>query len=261
MNEYKLKFGNRVLTYPGHNGYVMFNGTQPKSLTLYASEGGTLTANEITGLPGDTIILSTAYNTYWRFSGYELTGDGELVGDTYTFGSEDATICACYKKNAFTAYGDFNMITAGTYIIENGATSNAISYAHYVSGDNVPSSYYNLTLSSNNGGTKNVKESGWNPSEEISGYWLSADTIAESWSERLATRITASLQTNEIDFGNVITTSIGGGQTYVENLHSETFTPGITRRYLNVYNATTRHYFQNLRNITQNSWTATGYAP
>ena len=106
-NEYKLTFGNRVIIYPGHNGYVMFNGTQPKSLTLYASEGGTLTANEITGLPGDTINLTTAYNTYWRFSGYELTGDGELVGDTYTFGTENATICACYKKNAFTATGEF----------------------------------------------------------------------------------------------------------------------------------------------------------
>lgn len=56
-----------------------------KTLTLYHSDGGTITANELTGYPGDTINLTTAYNTYWRFSGYQLTGDGELVGNDYTF--------------------------------------------------------------------------------------------------------------------------------------------------------------------------------
>ena len=99
---------NGVETTGVWNGEVVW-GSSPsfKTLTLYHSEGGTLTANELTGYPGDTINLSTAYNTYWRFSGYQLTGDGELVGNDYTFGTEDATICACYKVNAFTASGGF----------------------------------------------------------------------------------------------------------------------------------------------------------
>lgn len=100
---YKLQYDGMTLTYPGWNGCVGYEAAPAfKTLTLYHSEGGTLTANELTGYPGDTINLSTAYNTYWRFSGYQWTGDGTLANNAYTFGTEDATICACYKPNAFT---------------------------------------------------------------------------------------------------------------------------------------------------------------
>ena len=103
---YKLQYDGKTLTYPGWNGYVSYEySTAFKTLTLYNSEGGTLTANKLTGYPGETINLTTAYDTYWRFSGYQLTGDGSLVGNDYTFGNEDASICACYKVNAFTASG------------------------------------------------------------------------------------------------------------------------------------------------------------
>ena len=104
---YKLQYDGMTLTYPGWNGYVSYAAPSFKTLTLYHSEGGTLTANTLTGYPGDTINLSTAYDTYWRFSGYQLTGDGSLVGNDYTFGNEDASICACYKVNAFTATGSW----------------------------------------------------------------------------------------------------------------------------------------------------------
>lgn len=104
-DSYKLQYDGMTLTYPGWGGYVSYEKQSFKTLTLLNSEGGTLTANTLTGYPGDTINLSTAYNTYWRFSGYQLTGDGSLVGNDYTFGTEDATICACYKPNSFTASG------------------------------------------------------------------------------------------------------------------------------------------------------------
>lgn len=105
-DSYKLQYDGMTLTYPGWNGYVSYEySTAFKTLTLYNSEGGTLTANKLTGYPGETINLTTAYDTYWRFSGYQLTGDGSLVGNDYTFGNEDASICACYKVNAFTATG------------------------------------------------------------------------------------------------------------------------------------------------------------
>lgn len=102
---YKLQYDGMTLAYPGWGGYVSYESQSFKTLTLLNSEGGTLTANTLTGYPGDTVNLSTAYNTYWRFSGYQWTGDGSLVGNDYTFGTEDATICACYKPNAFTASG------------------------------------------------------------------------------------------------------------------------------------------------------------
>ena len=87
----------------------VYQSLKPITLTLCASEGGTLTATSITGLPGDTVTLSTAYNTYWRFSGYAKAGDGSISNNTYTFGEDDEQIVsAYYKKNAFTAIGKFN---------------------------------------------------------------------------------------------------------------------------------------------------------
>lgn len=73
---YKLQYDGMTLTYPGWGGYVSYESQSFKTLTLLNSEGGTLTANTLTGYPGDTVNLSTAYNTYCRFSGYQWTGDG-----------------------------------------------------------------------------------------------------------------------------------------------------------------------------------------
>lgn len=141
---------NGVETTGVWNGEVVWGVPQFKTLTLYNSEGGTLTANTLTGYPGDTISLSTAYNTYWRFSGYQLTGDGELVGNDYTFGTEDATICACYKVNAFTASGGWekgsnvNCSTAGrdVYTTANVPAKYAIVSYHT---SNVPTAWYNTS--------------------------------------------------------------------------------------------------------------------
>ena len=138
---------NGVETTGVWNGEVVWGVPQFKTLTLYHSEGGTLTANELTGYPGDTINLSTAYNTYWRFSGYQWTGDGTLANNTYTFGSEDATICACYKPNAFTASGGFEKgsnVTCSTAGRDVVATANVpAKYAttsYHTS--NVPAAWY-----------------------------------------------------------------------------------------------------------------------
>lgn len=76
VDTYKLQYNGMSLAYPGWGGFISYKNTQPKTLTLHHSEGGTLTASDLTGYPGDTVNLSTAYNTYWRFSGYRLTGDG-----------------------------------------------------------------------------------------------------------------------------------------------------------------------------------------
>ena len=145
---FKLQYNGMTLTYPGWNGYVSYDAPAFKTLTLYNSEGGTLTANKLTGYPGDTINLSTAYDTYWRFSGYQLTGDGSLVGNDYTFGNEDASICACYKKNAFTATGGFEKgsnvsVTANQ---KHNNSTNIIKYAtiNAHTGD-IPTSWYSTS--------------------------------------------------------------------------------------------------------------------
>lgn len=107
---YKLQYNEMTLAYTGWNGYVGYESAPAfKTLTLCASNGGTLTADTITGMPGDTITLSPIYNTYWRFSGYDVYGDGSISDNTYTFGSDDEQIVSAYfKKNAFTATGTYN---------------------------------------------------------------------------------------------------------------------------------------------------------
>lgn len=149
---YKLQYSGMTLAYPGCNGYMSFESAPAyKTLTLCAAEGGTLTADSITGMPGDTVQLSTAYNTYWRFSGYAKAGDGTLSNNTYTFGEDDEQIVSAYfKKNAFTATGGWEKgsnVTASkpkgsqTYVYTaNVPAKYAVHGAH--TGD-VPAAWYN----------------------------------------------------------------------------------------------------------------------
>lgn len=104
---YKLQYNGMTLAYPGWNGYVGYDNVPAfKTLTLCASEGGTVTASVLTGLPGDTVTLTPTYNTYYRFNNYSVTG-GTIAGNTFTFGNEDATAQANFKVNYFTATGNF----------------------------------------------------------------------------------------------------------------------------------------------------------
>lgn len=86
---------------------------KPLTLTLETDGNGTLTADTVTGYAGDTVELTTAYNTYYRFSGYNVTG-GTIDGNTFTFGDEDATVYAAFKPNAFTATGTFALASTVT---------------------------------------------------------------------------------------------------------------------------------------------------
>lgn len=80
------------------------------TLTLQTDGHGTLNANTLTGYAGDKVNLTTAYNTYYRFSGYGVTG-GSVAGNVFTFGSTDATVKANFKSNTFTASGTFDLGT------------------------------------------------------------------------------------------------------------------------------------------------------
>lgn len=116
---YKLQYNGMTLAYPGWNGYVGYEDVPAfKTLTVYASEGGTITASVLTGMPGDTAQITTAYDTYYRFRGYYTAGGGSLNGNVYTFGDADANISALYKVNYFTASGGWdkgsNVSAAGT---------------------------------------------------------------------------------------------------------------------------------------------------
>lgn len=140
---YKIQYMNNTLTYPGWNGYVGYEDAPKfKTLTLYASNGGTVTASVLTGMPGDTAQITTAYNTYYRFSGYNTAGGGSLNGNVYTFGDTDADISALYKVNYFTASGGWEKGSNVTVTAGNAANI-ALKYAtaSYKT-SNVPTAWY-----------------------------------------------------------------------------------------------------------------------
>lgn len=263
---YKLQYANNTLTYPGWNGYVSYEVQPFKTLTLLNSEGGTLTANTLTGYPGDTINLSTSYNTYWRFSGYQLTGDGSLVGNDYTFGTEDATICACYKPNAFTATGGFEKgsdvecaaaernskeVNIGEkYAIRNAST-----------GD-IPASWYS-------------NSNRWHPSN-ASAYKINLNT-------KMYFTTTASINTEKTRNGCTVVSLVGSTENQKQTYAGK---PGLTYSYNKSFTSESQDYYgvsarmtatgwvggfgglegrtsriKYIATGTNGSWTATGYAP
>ena len=115
LNENKFLFEQSDVT-----AEAVFTDTQQIfTLTLQTDGHGTLSANKLTGYSGDTVTLSTAYNTYYRFSAYAQTG-GSISNNTFTFGTQDATAKATFKPNAFTATGTFAL--ANTVTASGGST-------------------------------------------------------------------------------------------------------------------------------------------
>ena len=269
---YKLKYNGMTLTYPGWNGYVSYDAPAFKTLTLYNSEGGTLTANKLTGYPGDTINLSTAYDTYWRFSGYQLTGDGSLVGNDYTFGNEDASICACYKKNAFTATGGFDKGSNVTCTGANGdGASNyaniPLKYAiHGAHTGNVPASWYSTSNRWNPSNASAYKIT-LNPKMSVTGRRLTyggKDGIAFTAVSLIGNTQTQSQNWSLIGSNTTSTQTWNYNKSFTSTTQS---TYGISGRLRAIgsyngamggYNIPTATY---IANRTTGGWTATGYAP
>lgn len=129
---------------------MVFQNKHPLFLTLETDGHGTLSADVLSGFEGDTVTLTPTYNTYYRFSGYQVTG-GTIAGNTFTFGTEDATAKANFSGNAFTASGTFEALTANYSVKDNGYGTektgnipqmNAITSYHT---SNVPASWYNTS--------------------------------------------------------------------------------------------------------------------
>ena len=265
---YKLQYDGMTLTYPGWNGCVSYEAQSFKTLTLLNSEGGTLTANTLTGYPGDTINLTTAYNTYWRFSGYQITGDGSLVGNDYTFGTEDATICACFKPNAFTASGGWekgsnvvcsghgNYVSTTKYIPEKFA----IHGAH--TGD-IPASWYSTS-------------NRWNPSN-ASAYKITLNpkmTVTAQKKTEISYNNNPGF-TGVSRIGSTYTQSQGWSVSNTTNTqtwnYNKSFTSNSQTTYsisgkLTAYGVLSRGTYYDsvatyIATATTGTWTATGYAP
>lgn len=266
---YKLQYDGITLTYPNWNGYVSYEAPELKTLTLYHGEGGTLTANELTGYPGDTIDLTITYDPYWRLSGYQVTGDGEIVNNAYTFGTEDATICACFKPNAFTATGEFEKGSDVTVYAQGSAASTKDKHA-YVNkyalygthtGD-IPDYWYS---------TSNI----WNPSN-ASSYSITINSKMNvlasgiglsnypAHSYTTAVSLIGSTQTQPQSFDKAFN---NGKVLMTTHVYNETFTTNTQATYsISAHLRSTSTKFSRVNTVymasgTTGGWTATGYAP
>lgn len=256
---------NGIQTTGVYNGNIVWGNStqQAKTLTLYHSEGGSLTADTLTGYPGDSVNLTTAYNTYWRFSGYAVSGDGTLNGNTYTFGNDDASICACYMKNAFTASGGWekgsNVTVTPGQGVRNNVTASVNKYAitsYHTS--NVPADWYSTS-------------NRWKVTSTVSAYSINLKPImkVELKSESHGRGATASFSTNiGGSYTNTAYYSENRASTTTTATYSKNITTGATGinysisscmigQYNNGYQGTATY----IANQTTGTWVATGYAP
>lgn len=235
---------------------------KPLTLTLETDGHGTLTANTITGYAGDTVELTTAYNTYYRFSGYNVTG-GTIDGNTFTFSEEDATAYAAFKPNAFTATGGFEKGSNVSCTKKGkGSTSTnvAAKYAtHAAHTGNVPAEWYSTS-------------NRWKPNG-ASAYTIRLIpkmTFTASWdtsnckAATTAVSLIGSTQTQSQGFSynnsnrtfnysknfTSTTQNVNYGisaKLQVTGYHDGTYSRGVTATYI--------------ANSTTGTWSATGYAP
>ena len=238
---------------------LMYQNKRPLILTLETDGHGTLTADVISGFEGDTVTLTPTYNTYYRFSGYDCTG-GTIEGNTFTFGNENATVKANFKVNAFTARGVFNNNNIN---VSNNAYSfsNAIWYAHYTGGTNVPTDYYNKTYTSqiNSNSKTNARTSGWCPTGSISAYSMTANVTGCGIGRSTYSRtITGTVKANGA--------FVKSASLYVRADGTSNTGPVVTNAVTNktghlsyTYNNVGAYYNNNYK--INGNFTATGYAP
>ena len=141
---------NGIETTGVYNGVAVWGKPPSYTLTLQTDGHGTLTANTLTGYPGDTVTLTPTYNTYYRFNNYSYTG-GSIAGNVFTFGDTDATAKANFKVNAFTASGGFEKgsnVTCRKYGVSNGAATASVPAKYATTSyhtSNVPAAWYNTS--------------------------------------------------------------------------------------------------------------------
>lgn len=253
-----LKYNGSILRLP--SSAIVGGLLTGYPITYLSDDHVSVTGNTTLYIPGDTgITLQTAYDTYYRISGYDVTGG--TVENGVLIPTGPCTIRAVEKVNYFTASGNFNLYGAGTYILGANKSNTAISYAHYTGGVNVPTSYYNISLTSTDRGNNSVKASGWNPASDISGYYFSGQTIASTYVERVPTRVQCSLQVGSTNFGNEYDVTFRNATNAINNTGTTTAIDKV-RRYLTVADAgNSRHYMNDVTDASTNTWTATGIAP
>lgn len=226
-------------------------------ITYIVETGGTFTGDTDIFIPGsEGIQLTTSYDTYWRFSGYEVTGG--TIENNVLIPTGPCTAKAVYKVNYFTASGGWEK---GSNVTAYRTTTNVpqkYATASYKT-DNVPASWY-------------ATSNRWKPND-VSAYQITlhpimkfsagnGSTIADAGG---ATGVTLIGSTQSNLQGISLPVAKNGG-TYSTN-YNKTFTSdvqnvtyGISGK---VYYPGGNHYgtAAYIATGTTGTWTATGIAP
>ncbi len=138
---------------------IAYFGYETSHDLITTSDGhGSLVASVYTGNVGDTATLTYTPNTYYGFSGYTLEGGGSIAGNTYTFGTNDATAKAWFSAINYTittandGHGtctcNKNSVTGGeTATLSNTPSTHYAFNSYQVTGGSVNGS--TLTVTSN----------------------------------------------------------------------------------------------------------------
>lgn len=136
-------------------------------ITYITTTGGTLTGNTDLYIPGSTgVTLSTSYNTYYRFSGYRVTG-GTVNGNVLT-PTGPCTAEAVYKVNYFTASGGW----------EKGSNVSAKCVSNHHTAANIPQKYAIVSYKTSNTPTAWYSASNrWRTDNTVSSYSITLHPI------------------------------------------------------------------------------------
>jgi hypothetical protein len=246
----------------------MFVGENVTAEGLYTDAGYPITylSDDHVHLTGDQIYipgsegitLDSGYDTYYRISGYDITGGSIVDGKLLPTGP--CTIKAVEKVNAFSAAGKFSMNTQGNFIIEKNTTHHAYSYAYYTAGENVPDSFKNNTYNSTNNGTNYSRSDCWRPTGNISGYEFRGTANSTGFLEYTSYTVTkfSRLQVEGSNFGAGNWTNSKNAPVTATGVTNNT---GYVRRDIYLANPSRREYVALIASVSTNQWTATGIAP
>ena len=225
----------------------------------YLSDSHVHLAGDQYYIPGsEGISLQSSYDTYYRISGYDITGGSLVNGKLVATGP--CTIKAVEKVNQFTASGKFNLVSNGAYAHGKGASAYTVSYAYFTGGSNVPAAYYNKTLTSYDGPKQSACNSSWYPTGSISGYKFSGITVVTLTSTYTGNNYRVSLRNsaNQI-IGNEYNKNDVRGVTVTST--GTTTTLGQVYRSAFFWKWTTTASVNHIQSVGSNLWTATGIAP
>ncbi len=144
LNGNQITIGNTNPTVAGR-----FTENQIYNLTLQQTNGGTITADRLTGYKDDIVTLYNTPSSQYNFSSYNITG-ATLTGNLFKFNNSNVTakanfVTGAYEFVPFTASGYFAPVS--TYeISQNVNGSGSVTFQNYgtlvyTGGQGVPSDW------------------------------------------------------------------------------------------------------------------------